>query len=80
MEKNKWKLLAITFIALFTIQTISIIALYNIGNSIIENDQEYETCVYECLGFDENTHDIEIINDNCICYDEEYNIIKEIKT
>ena len=75
MEKKGWKILAIVFIVLFVIVTLS--GLVSNGLDIITQDARIE-CINMCED-DFNAHpQFDIYSSMCYCFDDDTNLIKEI--
>lgn len=79
---NGWKLTAIIFIVLFVVETIFLVYAFNLGNSMIENENK---CIVNVCGFDATTGLSDIsdafaydeYNEICYCYKDDVLVKQE---
>jgi len=68
---NGWKITAIIFIALFLLETLSLVFLWNLTSKEIENQN---ICLYDiCSDYPDGYYDLDI----CYCYD--YSLLGELE-
>lgn len=68
MGKNTWMIVAIIFIVLFAVETISVLYLLNVGMNQIEMESLCSNFVCAEGGYASFTYDTN--TDVCACYDE----------
>lgn len=69
MEKRKfnWKTIAIIFITLFILETLTFVSLYSLGKDILEKEQYCSNDV--CYDSKWVSYYYDYVDDFCYCYD-----------
>ena len=66
MDKTGWKVTAIIFIILFTIETTGLILLLNVGINSVEAENE---CAYNICE-DYSTYQYDYVDNVCYCFED----------